>query len=203
MGPGGGHFLGAERRAVGGLRALLVGRTESDHGAGADQRRPGGFRAGRVDGLLDLHRVVPVNTADDLPAVGFEARRRVVGEPAFDVAVDRNSIVVPEGDQFAETETAGQRTGLVRYALHHAAVAEEHPGVMIDHLVPTPVEPVCQNLFRQRHADGVRDTLPQRAGRGLHPRGFSVLGMPGRLRVQLPEILQFRHRQVVTGQVKE
>jgi hypothetical protein len=108
-----------------------------------------------------------VDVRDDVPAVGFEALRRVVGEPAFDVAVDRDAVVVPEGDQLAEAEGAGQRAGFVRDAFHQAAVAEEHVGVVIDDLVAGLVELGGQHLFGQREADGVGDALAERAGGGF------------------------------------
>ena len=74
----------------------------------------------------------PSTLRHDVPAVGLEALRRVVGEPAVHFAVDGNAVVVVERDQLAELERAGERAGLVRNAFHQAAVAEEHPGVMID-----------------------------------------------------------------------
>ena len=55
-------------------------------------------------------RVVAVDVRHHLPAVGLETLRRVVGEPAVDVAVDRDAVVVVEGDQLAQPQRAGQRT---------------------------------------------------------------------------------------------
>ena len=43
--------------------------------------------------------VVAVDVADHVPAVGLEALRRVVGEPALDLAVDRDAVVVVERDR--------------------------------------------------------------------------------------------------------
>ena len=203
LSPGGRHFLRAQRGAMGRFSALFVGRTEPDHGAGAYQRRPVGLGPCRVDRLLNLHGVMPIDAADDLPAVCFEARRRVIREPPLDAAVDRNAVVVPERDQLAEPESSGQRAGLVRHAFHQAAIAEEHPRVVVDHLVAAPVEAVAQHLLGQRHTDRVGNTLPKRPGGGLHPGGLAKFRVAGCHRVQLPKILQFRHRQVVTGQVQQ
>ena len=102
LSPGGRHFLRAQRGAMGRFSALFVGRTEPDHGAGAYQRRPVGLGPCRVDRLLNLHGVMTVDAADDLPAVCFEARRRVIREPPLDAAVDRNAVVVEQHDQPAE-----------------------------------------------------------------------------------------------------
>ena len=46
--------------------------------------------------------VVAVDVRHDVPAVRLETPRRVVREPAVDFAVDRNAVVVVEGDQLAE-----------------------------------------------------------------------------------------------------
>src|SRR3546814_9065588 len=70
---------------------------------------------------LDRVGVVAVDVADHAPAVGLEARGRVVGEPALDLAVDRDVVVVPERHQLAQAQGAGERGGLVRDAFHHAA----------------------------------------------------------------------------------
>ena len=109
----------------------------------------------------------PSTRADHLPAVGLEALRRVVREPARDLAVDRDAVVVVEADELAEAPGPGERAGLVRDALHQAAVAEEHPGVVVDDLVPGTVEGQRELLLRERHADRVREPLAERAGRGL------------------------------------
>jgi hypothetical protein len=45
---------------------------------------------------------VAVDVGDDVPAVGLEALRRVVDEPGRDRAVDRDAVVVVDGDQLVE-----------------------------------------------------------------------------------------------------
>src|SRR5690606_22635427 len=86
---GGPDLVRAQRRAVGGLAAGLVGRAEADGGAAADQHRAVVAGDGGIDGGTDLVGVVAVDAADHLPAVRLEARRGVVGEPAGGVTVDR------------------------------------------------------------------------------------------------------------------
>ena len=49
----------------------------------------------------------------------------------------------------------------------------------------------------------LREALPQRAGRGFDAGRRAELGMPRRLRVQLPEALQLVHRQVVAGEMQQ
>ena len=163
-------FLVAERRAVRLVRARLVRRALADDGLAADQRR-------LVRGLLAPPRsprrslgVVAVDVGDHVPAVGLEALRRVVGEPALDLAVDRDAVVVVEADQLAEPQRAGERARLVRDAFHQAAVAEEHVGVVVDDVVAGPVELRGEQLLGERHADRVGEALAERAGGGFDAR---------------------------------
>ncbi len=144
-----------------------------------------------------------LHVADHLPAVGFEALGGVVGEPALDVAVDGDVVVVVEGDQLAQAPGAGERAGFVRDAFHQAAVAEEDIGVVIDDLVAGAVEVGGQQLFGQRHAHRVGDALAERAGGGLDAGRVAVFGVAGGLAVQLAETLQFLDRQVVAGEVQQ
>ena len=199
----GGDLGVAQRRAVHIVAALLVGGAGADHGLAADQRRLHGVSAGLLDGGLNGGAVVALHIADHLPAVGFEALRRVVGEPAVDMAVDGDVVVVVEGGQFAQAPGAGKRTGFVRNAFHQAAVAEENPGAVVDDGVAGAVEVVRQHFFGQRHADGVGDALAERAGGGFDARRVAVFGVAGRLAVQLTEILQIVDRQIVAGQVQQ
>ena len=69
-----------------------------------------------------------------------EALGRVVREPAGNVAVDGDTVIVVEGDELAEAECAGERTGFVRDAFHHAAVANEYVCVVIDDFEARTIE---------------------------------------------------------------
>jgi hypothetical protein len=145
----------------------------------------------------------PSTFGHNMPAVGFEALRCVVGEPAFNVAVDGNAVVVPEGDQLAEAQRAGQRAGFVRNAFHQATIAEEGVGVVIDDFVARLVELGSQHLFGQREADGVSDALAERAGRGFNARRVTKLGVTRCFGVQLAEIFQIIDRQIVASEVQQ
>src|SRR5690606_9709447 len=95
---GGGDFVVAQRGTVTVVRAGFVRRAETYDGFGADQ---GWARIGfcRFDRRVDGGGVVAVNRRDHVPAVGFKTLWRVVGEPAFHVTVNRDAVVIPEGDQ--------------------------------------------------------------------------------------------------------
>ena len=49
-----------------------------------------------------------IDVFDHVPAVGFEARWRVVGKPAFNVTVDRDAVVIPESNQLTQAQRSSQ-----------------------------------------------------------------------------------------------
>ena len=155
------------------VAALLARRAGTDDGLAADQAGFASFGTGSEQCLLDGLGIVAVHIGNDMPAVGFEALRRVIGEPAFDVAVDRDAVVVPESDQLAQAERAGERAGLVGDAFHQAAVTEESVGVVVDDAVTGAVELGCQYFLGQREADSVGDALTQWAGGCFNPGGVA------------------------------
>ena len=75
-------------------RAGTVGRTLADRRAADDESRLRFRLLGLINGGGDGFDVVTVHRTDHVPAVRFKAAARVVAEPALDVAVDRNSVVV-------------------------------------------------------------------------------------------------------------
>ena len=202
-------LFGAERLAVGLGGAGSVGRAPSDDRAADDQRRPlfaGRLRQRLVDGGVDGLDVVTVDAflaPDHVPAVGPEAGGGVVGEPALDLAVDRDAVVVVERDQLAEFPRAGERRGLMREAFHHAAVAHEDEGAVVDDLVIGFVEFFGEQLLGQRHADRVREALAERTGGGFDARRDAELRVTGCLRMELTKTFQLLHRQVVAGEVQQ
>ena len=87
-------------------------------------------------------------------------------------------------------------------AFHHAAVAQEAVGAVVDDVKAFAVEFGREHLFGKRHADGIGDALPERTGGGLHARGHAHFGMTGRLAAELTEVLDVFHRNVVARQVQ-
>ena len=45
-----------------------------------------------------------IDFLNHLPTVSLETRRRIIGKPALDLAIDRDPVVVPEGDQFTQPQ---------------------------------------------------------------------------------------------------
>src|SRR5450830_722513 len=199
---GQGDFRVTQWGAVAVFLALLVRRTEADGGLAADQGRTVAFARG-LDGGLDLFRIMTVDIADHLPVVGLETLGRIVGEPAFDFAVDGDAVVVIEGDQLAQVQGTGQGSDFVGNAFHHAAITEEHIGVVVDDVVAGTVELRRQDFFRQGEAHGVGQALAERTGGGFHARGVAVFRVTWSAAVQLTEVLQVVDRQVVAGQVQQ
>ncbi len=199
----GGDFVLAQRRAVHVVRAGHVGRTLADDGAADHQRGLFRLRTRGLDGGVHGGDVVAVNAPDHVPAVAFEALGGVVGKPVFNVAVDRDAVIVIQHDQLGQLERAGQRAHLVRDAFHQAAVAGEGVGVVVDDGVAGLVEFSGQQRFGQRHAHGIAQALAQRAGGRFHARGDAHFGVTRRLGMQLAEILELVDRQVVTRQMQQ
>ena len=93
------------------------------------------------------------------------------------MTIDGDTVVIPEGDQLAQTQRTGPRTGRVGNAFHQATVAHEDPGVVIDDLVTIAVELGGQGTFGNCHAHGIGDALPERASGGLDARCIAIFRM--------------------------
>ncbi len=199
---GQGDFGLTQGSAVGFFLALLVRRAEANDGLAADQGRAVAFARG-LDGHLNLVGVVTVDVTDHLPAIGLEAARGVIGEPAVHLAIDGDAIVIVEGDQLVQAQRAGQRADFVADAFHHAAVAEEHVGVVIDDVVAGAVELRRHDLLGHGETDSVGQALAQWPGGGLDTGGVAELRVARGLAVQLAEVLQVVDGQVVAGQVQQ
>ena len=74
------------------------------------------------NGFGNCFDIVAVDRADDVPVIGFETFANVFAEPVFDLAVDGNTVVIVQSDEFVEFPNTGQRADFVRNAFHQAAV---------------------------------------------------------------------------------
>ncbi|MDT4854007.1 hypothetical protein FQZ97_882930 [compost metagenome] len=97
---------------------------------------------------------------------------------------------------------AGEGAGFVADAFHHATVAQEGVGVVVDDGQVLAVELGGQQLLGQREAHGIGDALTQRAGGGLDAGGDVDFGVAGGLAVQLAEVLDLGQGQVVAREVQ-
>ncbi|CAK6470916.1 hypothetical protein PSEG_05568 [Pseudomonas sp. Nvir] len=181
----------------------FVRRTETNDGFAHQQGRFVGNCTRFFYCAFDGVSVVTVNAAHHVPAVGFKAFRGIVGEPAFNVAVDGDAVVIIEGHQFAQFQSTGQGAHFVRNAFHHAAVAHESVGEVVNDIVARTVELRGQRFFRDSHAHGVGNPLAQRAGGGFHTGGVADFRVARRPGVQLTEVFQLFDRQIVPGEVQQ
>ena len=160
----------------------------ADYRFAADQGGAAGFCLCGANCGIDFGRIVTLDVADDMPAIGFETLRGVVGEPAFDVAVDRDPVVVVERDQLAQAPACRPANRLRARCLPSGNRRRGTPGEVIDDLMVRAVEFGSQDLFGKRHSDRVADALPERAGGGFDARcsplpggqacGCAVAGRP-------------------------
>ena len=166
------------------MGALLVRRAKTDDGPGGDEGRLIGL-VGSLDGSCDFVRVVTVDF-DGVPVGRLQAGDLVGRVRQRYGAVDGDLVVVPEDDQLVELQVARQRNRFLADAFHQAAVTGQNVGVMV---LQVGTELVAQLALGNRHADGVRDALAERAGRRFDAGCVAVFRMAGRLGADLAELL--------------
>ncbi|CCJ89366.1 hypothetical protein BN132_1294 [Cronobacter turicensis 564] len=197
------HFFFAECRAVGFLFARFVRRAEANHGATDNQRRFVGDLFRFFDGALDGLGIVAVNLMHHVPVVGFKTFGGVVGKPALGLAINGNTVVIVEANQLAEAQRARERADLMGDALHQAAVAHKHIGIMIDDLMARTVELRRERFLGNSQTNRVRQPLTERPGGGFHARRIADFRVARRFGVQLAEVFQLFHRQIVAREVQQ
>jgi hypothetical protein len=204
------HFLGrahlvlAERRAVrlGGVDR--VRRRVGDVRADRDQRRALVFIARLLQRRLQRVHVLGVLHALHMPALRGHPRGVALAvEGQRRGAIDRDVVVVVAHDQLAQRELPSDRGRFLAEPLHQVAVRADHIGVVVDDLLPRPVEALRQEALGDRHAHRVREALPQRAGGDLDPRRVPALWVPRRARAPLTELRQVLEAQVEAAQVQQ
>ena len=185
------------------VAALFVGRAKANHGLATNQRRT------HIVGLRFSNRsfngigMMAVDFANHLPAIGRKPLGRLVSEPAADMTINRDSVVVIKRDQFGQAPCTRQRTNFVGNAFHQATIAEEHIGKVIDDIKVRTIELLGEQLFRQRHSDRVGQSLAQRPGSSFYAGRIAKLRMARRFAVQLAKIFEVVNRQIVSGQMQE
>mmetsp|Transcript_11306 Transcript_11306/g.30450 ORF Transcript_11306/g.30450 Transcript_11306/m.30450 type:complete len:607 (-) Transcript_11306:469-2289(-) len=185
------HLVSAEGSTVHGVRVDLVRRAVADERGHIDEGRLVSARLRLLDGGVEPGKVsVALRHVDDLPPVRLVALEHVLGERDVRAAIDGDGVVIVERDELAESPVTRERGRLGGDSLHHAAVAENAVGVVVDELRSVwLVERRGEVRLGSSEADGVADALSQRAGGDLNPWGLKVLRMPWRARVDLAELL--------------
>ena len=162
----------------------LRGRAKADHRLAGDHHRlVGCLRGGECRG--DLRRVMAI-AARHGPATGGKARELIRRVRHRQLAVDRDAVVVPQHDQVLELEVASERDRLLADALHQAAVARQHIGLVVDECV---AERSVEVALRNGEAHGIGDALPQGPRRRLDAGGMAEFRVARGLGAELAEVL--------------
>ena len=141
-----------------GCGALLVGSPKTNDGPTINNAGLNGFSSRFFNGPADRFRIVAIRT-QHLPTVCFEASVCIVGEPLPHFAINRYTIVVVKHDQFTQLQSSSQRTDLMGYSFHQAAIANKYVSIVVYYLVPFSVELGRESLLRNRHAYSIGQPL--------------------------------------------
>ncbi|CCJ99103.1 hypothetical protein BN130_1737 [Cronobacter malonaticus 507] len=179
------------------LFTRFVRRAEANDGATDNQRRFIGNLFRLFDSAFDSLWIVAVNLMHHVPVVGFETFGGVIGKPAFGFAINRDAVVIVEANELAEAQRARERADLMGDAFHQAAVAHKHIGIMIHNLMARAVELRRERFLGNRQTNSIRQPLAERPGGGFHARRIADFRVARRFGVQLAEVFQLFHRQVV------
>ena len=154
-----------------------------------------------VEGVEKRLHVVAVDFLNVEP-VGLESRSRVFALRHLRRSVERDRVRIVNQNQIIETEMRGERARFRRHAFLQAAIARETNAMLIENAVLTRVKSGRRHFHCDRDPNRIADTLPKRTSRALHSRCFKKFRVAGRFRMQLPETLDLRHRQIVAAQVQ-
>ena len=193
----------AERFAVGARLAFFGGAAEADLRFDRDEGRPLLVCLRLFDRLADGGEIRTVLDRERLEAEGRHALFHVFGKGEVGAALDGNVVAVVEHDELVEGERACEREDFGGDALHHAAVAAEGKGVVIDDGEIRLVEDGGEVRFSNRHADCHAHAGAQRPCRSFHALRMAVLGMAGRQGAVLAEVLEVVERQPVAEEVQQ
>ena len=164
-----------ERVTVDTTSTLKLG-TETNGGGKLDH----GWLVGDLLGLLDgsLHTLeIGVTLLDvlNVPAVSLETLHNILGEGTLGVTVDRNVVVVVDGDQFTELQVTGHGSGLGGNTLHSATITEEGVGEVVDELETWLVEGGGGVSLGNGKTNSVGETLTKRTSGDLDTWGVVAL----------------------------
>ena len=139
----------------------------------------------------------------DLPAVSGKARGDILAERNIGRALDRDAVAVIHGDELAKAQRARQGGSFGGRAFHHAAVAHDGIGIVVDDRIAGTVKNGGQVGFRHGHADRHGKALAERPGRRFDADGMPVLRVARRAAAVLTEIHEIIDGQSVPEQVQQ
>jgi hypothetical protein len=125
-----------------------------------------------------------------------KACQTVLGEDQVGTSREGDKIIRVKGDEFAQPQVPGERSGLRGNSLHQIAVADQDVRVVIHDDMPRPVEACRECRLGDGHADGIPEALTEGAGGGFHAGRLAVFGVARRFAAPLAEAFDFFQRQV-------
>src|SRR6516225_3087257 len=173
-----------------------MGRAISDVAVEHDKGRPAGRLLEYPERVFNAIDIIGVSDAQYIPAIGEEARSDIFREGNAGVAFNGDVVVVPDPAETVESEVSRKRSGLGRYAFHHATVAAHRIDVVVEDVESGFVVAIGQPFLGNCHAYAGRHPLPQGPRRCLDARDPVIFGMPWSLAADLPKTANIveRHR---------
>ena len=193
-------------RAINELRAALAvgfrgagdfGDAFSDERLRDDELRLTGRGLRIFKRCEECAEIVAINRLN-APLDRLETLRRIFALRGVRHRIECHVVGVVNEDQVVQFEMPGERCGLHRHALLHAAVARERDDVVVENRVLRRVEFRRRHFLRHCVADCIRDALAERAGRRLDARRLVEFRMPRRVGAEHAEIF---HLPVVHARV--
>ena len=112
-------------------------------------------------------------------------------------------VVVVDGNQIAELQVTSQGSRLAGNTFHRATISKEAEGVVGDQIETWLVEHASSMCLSNSKTDGISETLSERAGGHLNAWCIVRLRMAGRYAVDLAEVLEVVHAELVAEEVEE
>src|SRR5262245_2385714 len=188
----------AEWLTVSRCGVLLVRGTVPDMAVQNDERRTALRLSEDLQRLLNALTIVCVADPQDVPAIGQETSRDILGECQARTPFDRDVVVVVDPAEIVEAQMTGQRCRFRCNTLHQTTISTNGIDAVVEDLEIRLVVSVGKPFLGDRHPDASCDALSQWTGRGLDSRHPVVFRMTGRLAVKLTEPANVveRHRRL-------
>jgi len=185
---------------VGSGKTLLLG-TETDGGLDSDERGLVSDLLGGLDGLVEtLEVLVTVENVGDVPVVSKESLLDILGEGASSVTVDGNVVVIVKGNEVSELKVTSEGSGLGGDTLLQATVTGEHVSVVGEKGESVLVVGGSQVSLGNGKTDSVGETLTKRTSGDLDTLSVADLGVTGGLGVELTELLELLHGEILVSE---
>ena len=153
-----------------------------------------GLGSRRLQSCVDGLQIVAVAHRYRVPAVCFESPRPILGKSDIRAGGERHVIVVVETRELAQLQVAGQRRRLGSNPLHQIPIADDCIGVMVNDRVIRLIVASGELCLTDRHADGIRQALPEGSGGDFDAGHVAPLRMPRGLAAPLPKVLDVVQR---------